>query len=357
MLGSVKVIRNVIKQVYLSLLFIFNKFFKHNIKSRNVVVFMTFKEDVLPIIEELKRESYCITIIAHPKWLKFANSLEVDKVINLKNKYVVQQLKAIKKSKTIIIDTYYLLLGSISKSREQSVIQTWHAAGALKNFGLEDNSINKSNKQLIKNYLSVYHFTDYYLVSSDIMKDVFINSLDAKEEQMLPFGLPRLDQYKNKHTYNDHSKKIALYVPTYRDYTNEIQTIDKEVFEKMCPDYELITKLHPSITSYDSDERNIQELVEIADVIITDYSSLSIEASLLNKPIIFYCYDEEKYDEMRGLNKYYYEMTKENKAYNLEMLYKLVNRCKVNEAIKPMWHQYTHFDATKKLIDFIKKGV
>ncbi|WP_204190372.1 CDP-glycerol glycerophosphotransferase family protein [Mammaliicoccus sciuri] len=349
-------VRSIIKQVYLSIIFVFNKLFRSNVKRKNVVVFMTFKEDVLPIIEALKKEQYHITVIAHPKWIEFLNDLEVDKVINLSNKYVLQQLKAIKSSKIIIIDTYYLLLGSISKTSEQKVIQTWHAAGALKKFGLEDKSINLEHKQLIKNYLSVYHFTDYYLVSSDIMKDVFIKSLDAKPNQILPFGLPRLDQYKDKHEYPNKTKKIALYVPTYRDYTNEIHTIDKQKFEKMCPEYELVTKLHPSITSHDSDPRDIQDLVEMAEIIITDYSSLSIEAALLNKTIIFYSYDEAKYDEMRGLNQYYYEMTKENKAYDLETLYKHVNLNKINNKIKPMWHQYTNFDATQKLVDFINKG-
>ncbi|UTI86609.1 hypothetical protein NIT62_09200 [Mammaliicoccus sciuri] len=130
-------VRSIIKQVYLSVIFVFNKLFKSNVKSKNVVVFMTFKEDVLPIIEALKKEQYHITVIAHPKWIDFLNDIDVDKVINLSNKYVLQQLKAIKSSKIIIIDTYYLLLGSISKTPEQKVIQTFfpprHAAGALKN--------------------------------------------------------------------------------------------------------------------------------------------------------------------------------------------------------------------------------
>lgn len=355
MLGSVKVIRNIVKQMYLTGIKVFDTCFKHHINDNHVVVFMTFKEDVSPIIEALKKEHLQITIIAHPKWIAYANSLNVDRVINLRNKYVFQQLKAIKTSKTIIIDTYYLLLGSISKHNNQTVIQTWHAAGALKKFGLEDNSIDQSNKQLINNYLSVYHFTDYYLVSSDIMKQIFIDSLDAKEDQILPIGLPRLDKYA-KHTQSNHTgKKIALYVPTYRDYTNEIHTIDQKAFEKNCPEYELITKLHPSINHSESDSRDIQTLVEMADVIITDYSSLSIEASILDKPIIFYCYDEVKYNEMRGLNPYYYEMTKVNKAFNVDTLYNLVNEAKLNNQIKPMWHQYTTFNATEKLIDFIKK--
>nr|WP_263313772.1 CDP-glycerol glycerophosphotransferase family protein [Mammaliicoccus sp. Marseille-Q6498] len=346
----------MIKQVYLILLFICDKFIVHNIQNKKVVVFMTFKEDVLPIIEELKKEQFHITLIVHPKYLEFANQLEVNSVISLKNKYLIKQIKVIKSSEVVIIDTYYLLLGGLKKINTQKVIQTWHAAGALKTFGLEDKSIDKNNKQLLKNYLAVYHFTDYYLVSSDIMKEIFMNSLDAKENQMLPFGLPRLDHYKNKDIRTNNTKKIALYVPTYRDYTNEIHTIDKISFEKACPEYELVTKLHPSITGYDSDSRNIQDLIEIADVIITDYSSLSIEASLLDKTIIFYCYDEEKYDKERGLNSYYYDMTKVNKAYDLNTLFKLVNENKINKSIKPMWHQYTNYNATEKLINFIKKG-
>ena len=51
-------VRSIIKQVYLSVIFVFNKLFKSNVKSKNVVVFMTFKEDVLPIIEALKKEQY-----------------------------------------------------------------------------------------------------------------------------------------------------------------------------------------------------------------------------------------------------------------------------------------------------------
>lgn len=64
-------VRSIIKQVYLSVIFVFNKLFKSNVKRKNVVVFMTFKEDVLPIIEVLKKEQYHITVIAHPKWIDF----------------------------------------------------------------------------------------------------------------------------------------------------------------------------------------------------------------------------------------------------------------------------------------------
>ena len=47
-----------------------------------------------------------------------------------------------------------------------------------------------------------------------------------------------------------------LYVPTCRDYTDEIVTINKQAFEQACPNI-TNTKLHPSINS-ESDSRDIQ---------------------------------------------------------------------------------------------------
>ena len=46
----------------------------------------------------------------------------------------------------------------------------------------------------------------------------------------------------------------------------------------------------------------LYDLIKIADYIITDYSALSIEASLLEKPIFIYNYDIDEYEKDRGLN-------------------------------------------------------
>lgn len=48
-------------------------------------------------------------------------------------------------------------------------------------------------------------------------------------------------------------------------------------------------------------------------------------------------------------------MTKMNKAFNEDELFGLVNQNKINKDIKPMWHKYTEFNATEKLINFIQK--
>ena len=58
-------------------------------------------------------------------------------------------------------------------------------------------------------------------------------------------------------------------------------------FEEALPEYTLINQLHPFISKIQS-IATTQELMIMADVIISDYSSLPIEASLLDKPTLFY---------------------------------------------------------------------
>ena len=46
----------------------------------------------------------------------------------------------------------------------------------------------------------------------------------------------------------------------------------------------------------------IEQLYHISDALITDYSSVMFDYSLLNKPMIFWVFDYETYVKNRGLN-------------------------------------------------------
>ena len=87
---------------------------------------------------------------------------------------------------------------------------------------------------------------------------------------------------------------------------------DVERFEQALPEYTLINQ--PSINFATSICSDNSELMIMADIIISDYSSLPIEASLLDKPTLFYVYDEEKYDKIRGLNQFYKAIPQRYKA-------------------------------------------
>ena len=80
--------------------------------------------------------------------------------------------------------------------------------------------------------------------------------------------------------------KLALYVPTYREHHQANQIIDKARFETALPSYTLMSKLHPSLPQDEQHNISLQSLWLWRDCIITDYSSLAIEASLLKATLL-----------------------------------------------------------------------
>ena len=62
-------------------------------------------------------------------------------------------------------------------------------------------------------------------------------------------------------------------------------------------DFEAYKGFIYDVSKYD----DINELYIIADILITDYSSVFFDYAILGRPILFYMYDMEEYrDEMRG---------------------------------------------------------
>src|SRR5699024_8897418 len=195
----------------------------------------------------------------------------------------------------------------------------------------------------------------------------FKEAFEASDEQFLKIGLPRLVPYtildvkkrqselKKQYGIED---KVAVYVPTYREHKQSNYKIDKTYFESKLQDYTLLSKLHPSIASSDQTTTNLQSLMIMADVIISDYSSLAIEASLLNKPTLFYVYDESQYEKERGLNSFYYDIPAQYKAYSIdELMYKLQDSNIEWSTLSESWHVYNAKDSLTQIIQYIEKMV
>ncbi|KKK36475.1 hypothetical protein WQ57_19190 [Mesobacillus campisalis] len=233
-------------------------------------------------------------------------------------------------SRYIMIDNYYGFLAAVDFKKEVECIQLWHASGALKKFGLEDESIKSRSPKAIKRFLQVYSKFHKVVVGSDVMAAIFIKSFNLKKDQILTTGVPRTDFFFNEEAVEKarktltlrhpglKNKKVILYAPTYRDdqLDHFIPQLDiGKMAEKFAEDYVLFLRLHPSILNtmvlsnqypdfvvdVSSSQYDINELLVIGDYLITDYSSISFEYSLLQKPIIFFTYDLEKYKQTRGV--------------------------------------------------------
>ena len=107
-------------------------------------------------------------------------------------------------------------------------------------------------------------------------------------------------------------KKIILYAPTFRDDdvkdSSLLENIDFNYLNKeLGNEYIILIKLHPGIHSskvpegvIDVTSENITELTVLSDILITDYSSVCMNFAYLNKPVIFYAFDLDDYNETRS---------------------------------------------------------
>ena len=107
-------------------------------------------------------------------------------------------------------------------------------------------------------------------------------------------------------------QKIVLYAPTFRD-GEQMPEIEPLITAAEKMGMLLIVRLHPLDRERLERRRVLPKfrecpefgtftLMAVADAVITDYSAISIEASLIKKPVYFYVYDLERYKETRGLN-------------------------------------------------------
>lgn len=226
------------------------------------------------------------------------------------------------------------------------LIQLWHGLPLKKILFDNDFSIegNKIKKMLRKLTFKLYTDYDKILSTSENLNEIFQRSFKADSSRMLNAGYPRNDIFSNQiegeeifsqkekiQELKQKGNKIILYAATWREYESEhelnytrldkqlentkyILLVDSHTFAERNVEEDLnnVVKLEGS--------KDIQPILKQTDLLITDYSSIYIDFLHRDKPIIFYCYDLEKYQQKRGLNFEYEEVTPGPKAYNQKEL-------------------------------------
>lgn len=174
------------------------------------------------------------------------------------------------------------------------------------------------------------------LFTSEVAIRLEMPSMSLLHEQYLDFGLCRNDNLLNDDDYNEvrehilsslpyKANKIIVYVPTHRDYEQDITDVSRSLFGYSLDWNELdsflrsegiviICKVHPkqnraafskelpeSVKIHQANhEYGLTELMKISDCMIADYSTGYFDYLLLDKPVIFNFYDVERYNRERG---------------------------------------------------------
>ena len=232
--------------------------------------------------------------------------------------YMLKTLYHIATSSICIIDGYNIQISALKHKKELKIIQIWHSMGAIKKFGYQILNKNEGSNyntakimQMHKNYTNV-------ICTSNATKEFYSEAFGIEKDKILTLGMPRIDyllgkdiEKKQEELYNQYpdlkEKCKIVYVPTFRKGTKiPYEEIIKEFSNN--DKYKLIIRPHPldkeAVDSkYLIDSKyETQDLIKIADYVITDYSAVAFEAAVLEKKLFFYLYDIKEYNENRGLN-------------------------------------------------------
>jgi len=278
--------------------------------------------------------------------------------------YTLEAIYYLATSKVCVTESYCVPISLLKHKKELKIIQIWHASGAVKRFGYQALDTEEGKSKKIAELMCMHKNYDYVIAPSEITKDIFADAFNIEKEKIVKLGLPRLEYITNKKYDNSEeiyaeypelkNKKVILYVPTFR----KGKSIDlTEVLEySLSNEYKLIIKLHPLENTNIPEEYKINskyttyDLIKIADYIITDYSILSIEASLLEKPIFLYLYDLEEYNKNRGLN---IDLAEELKSFTSKSFNDIMGKIKNNDygmdEIKKYKNKYIEIDTTNTI--------
>ena len=289
--------------------------------------------------------------------------------------HMIVQMYHISTSKIVIVDSYCIVVSVLKHKKETKIIQIWHAVSAIKKFGYQTIGKTTGADKIIADTMCMHKNYDYILCSSKVTKNYFVEAFNVKEESIKYLGLPRIDYILQKdvekieeiyNTYPELKSKInILYVPTFRKFKKvKINDVIQRIDTKK---YNLIVKLHPLDKKnytylqkdgviYDDNFKSYDWL-KMCDKVITDYSSLAMEASLLEKPLYFYIYDVKIYDEDPGLNfNFKKEEIGKYATNSAKKLLKMIDReydYNILEIFKNRYININYDNCTSKLTKFI----
>lgn len=237
------------------------------------------------------------------------------------------------KADYIFVDDFHPLLYTVKFRKSQEIIQVWHAVGAFKTVGY-----SRTGKKGGPFFNSVNHrnYTKAF-VSSETDIPFYGEAFGIKEQNIIPTGVPRtdilFDQDYEKAIVADmeealpivKGKQVILFAPTFRGSGHHTAhypffKIDFARFARYCRENNAIVlfKMHPFVKNklnipreYQeyfvdvSDFREVNDILFITDILISDYSSLVYEFAVFKRPMLFYAFDLEDYITSRDFYEPY----------------------------------------------------
>lgn len=268
------------------------------------------------------------------------------------------------------------------KGNRTFYLNTWHGS-PIKKMGNDILKGNQAFKTKSKNLIDVMNTQSFFEA------DIFSKCFMIPRNHFLEVGLPRNDELSNyteiikkellEKLQLPHNKQIILYCPTYREYEKDddfgvvlappmnLKKWEHELGDK----YILLFRAHYEVSRIMEIKENefvknvteyprLNDLMIVSDILISDYSSIFFDYSIMDKCMFYFTYDYDKYNEKRGM---YFDIRDylSGAESEDELLSLLIEIDKQNEIKKTKVFRckYMNFygDATQKTIDCVAEHI
>lgn len=231
-----------------------------------------------------------------------------------------------------VVDDYFFPMYVIGPRSGTEFVQVWHACGALKRFGysLGDRSFGAGARR--SGSIAIHSTYDLCLVSAERFAPFYAEAFGLPIERFTArLGIPRTDLFFDAARSAEAvarvrakyriplDRRVVLFAPTFRgDHITQARSPDQldlhALRRALGADHVVLLRAHPFVGRWAleggdlaefvidvSDHPDVNELLLMGDVLVTDYSSVLFEFALLGRPVAFFAPDLASYEGERGL--------------------------------------------------------
>lgn len=353
-------------------------------KKKNTILFLTEQSERLggnqvAVMEQMKKRGM-------EKDFTILTSARPAAAVGQPMKSWFEVIRKLAQSDIVVVDDHAPILDWLTLDDQTKVIQLWHAGAGFKSSGY-----SRWGHDGCPAPHSAHRQYDFGIAGSKAIAPFFSEVWGINDEQVLPTGMPRMDEFldeeyrknKTKELLEEYpmckGKKVILFAPTYRGRNKKTayypyELIDFDKLNEVCGDeYVVLFKMHPWVADnvpipekykdkfVDVNKYpNINDLFYITDLLITDYSSNIFEYSLMGNPMLFFAFDKIQYSFSRGFHRAYEESAPGKVCYTFDELLTAIEKKdfeeeKVKEYVD---HHFDYIDshASDRVIDWLILG-
>jgi CDP-glycerol glycerophosphotransferase (TagB/SpsB family) len=235
---------------------------------------------------------------------------------------MVRAMYHLRTAAVVIVDNAYLPIHVAPHPSRTTVVQVWHAAGALKRFGLDTEPQPRDSERTF-----LHRHYDWVVASGEQSREPWSRALRTPLDRVVALGSPRTDLFFDEAALAEarlrilaryqalSGRRVITYAPTFRGRGRGKRPaggLDAGTLRAgLAPSDILVLKSHPNLDARLVDTSGFEVTIDPAedmndvlaatDILVTDYSSSIFEWALLRRPLVLLVPDLEDYERQPGL--------------------------------------------------------